>query len=165
MGGRHPTSGVGPADVEALSRSTIPTLPFRVCSVVIVTIKDICFHGGLGVFFPHELDAVANHEWRVLPLTRALPDESGMMVFMAAHVPLFAVIVALVGSDNPKVRTVTKRVVSAFLILHGCLHAAFAHHPSYEFSALLSDCLIYGGMLLGAGFLAFEWVSRDDRVP
>ena len=46
--------------------------------------KGTLFHLGLGTLFTHELDAVANHEWRVLPLLCRLPDDAGMVVFVIA---------------------------------------------------------------------------------
>ena len=36
----------------------------------------------MGTLFTHELDAMLNHEWRVLPLTSWLSDEIGMIVFV-----------------------------------------------------------------------------------
>ncbi len=56
------------------------------------SIREIAFYLGLGSLFTHELDAVPNHEWRGLPLLGTLPDETGMWVFIAAHVPLFAIL-------------------------------------------------------------------------
>jgi len=119
-------------------------------------VKDFVFFFGLGVLFTHELDAMPNHEWRVLPLVRLLPEEMGMNVFVVAHVPLFAFLIALVASPNSRIRTVTKLVVSGFLVLHGFLHTLFASHPKYEFSSFLSDSLILGAAVPGGAYIALE---------
>lgn len=43
----------------------------------------------LATLATHELDAMSNREWRVLPLFSLLPDNLGRVAFVAAHVPLF----------------------------------------------------------------------------
>ncbi len=122
--------------------------------------KDIAFYLGLGSLFTHELDAIPNHEWRGLPLLRALPDETAMVVFVAAHVPLFAVLIALVASSIPRTRKLSRLVIGAFLLLHGLLHALSIGQPSYEFSSTLSNVLIFGASAFGAVYLALEGRDR-----
>ncbi|MEL7313293.1 MAG: DUF6713 family protein, partial [Pseudomonadota bacterium] len=62
--------------------------------------KDALFYLGLGLLFSHELDAMPNHEWRVLPVLSQLEDSVGQTAFVVAHVPLFALIIALIASLN-----------------------------------------------------------------
>ncbi len=123
--------------------------------------KNFLFYIGLGTLLTHELDAISNHEWRVLPLVRELPDEIGMLVFVVIHVPIFAGLIALIASSRPRTRALSRLGVSAFLVLHGLLHFLFLGHPVYEFSTLLSKILIFGGAGLGAMHLALE--CRDSR--
>lgn len=118
--------------------------------------NELAFSLGIGSLFTHELDAIPNHEWRVLPLVRALPDEHAMLLFIAAHVPLFGVLVGFVSSPNPNVRTVSRLGVSAFLVLHGALHALSSGGSSHEFSSTLSRLLIFGGSTFGALHLVLE---------
>jgi hypothetical protein len=40
-----------------------------------------------------------------------LPDETGVLVFIAAHVPLFAVLIALVASKDERVRRLSRLVM------------------------------------------------------
>ena len=124
--------------------------------------REIVFYLGIGTLFTHELDAVANHEWRVLPLIQSLPDNTGMMVFVALHVPLFAGLVALVASSNHRTRRLSRMAFGAFLVIHGLLHALFKGNPAYEFSSILSVALIFGGAALGAIYLTLEW--RNGQV-
>ncbi len=102
-----------------------------------------------------------NHEWRVLPMLRALPDDTGMMVFIAAHLPLFALIIGMIASLHPVIRLRSRLAVGAFLIVHALLHALYSGHESYEFSSILSNLLIFGGASFGAAYLILE--ARDAR--
>lgn len=115
--------------------------------------KEVVFYAALGMLFTHELDAVLNHEWRVMPLIRSLPDDFGMNVFVAAHIPLFAGIIAAVASQNDKTRRLTRIVICTFLVIHAGLHFGFSNDPAYEFGAPLSAILIYGGAAIGALYL------------
>ena len=122
--------------------------------------KDLFFYLGFGTLFTHELDSMLNHEWRVIPIIRALPDETGQIIFTMAHIPLFAILVALVSSKNSKTRKMARTGVGLFLVIHGLLHILFEGHPAYEFSSILSNVLIFGGSIFGIVYLAFEWIGK-----
>lgn len=124
--------------------------------------KNFVFYLGMGAMFTHEIDAIPNHEWRMLPLIRTLPDELGMNVFIGAHVPLFALLIALVASSIPRTRTISKLVICGVLVLHGLLHASFMGHPNYEFSSILSNALIFGGAVFGGLYLVLEVLSKKE---
>lgn len=126
--------------------------------------KERFFYLGIGLFFTHELDAMTNHEWRVLPLTSWLGDDMGRLVFVAAHVPLFAILVALMASLNSVVRSRTRVWLSAFLVLHSMLHAGFVMHDNYEFSSLLSNVLIYGAAMCGLLYLFLYRREKGESV-
>jgi hypothetical protein len=123
-------------------------------------IKDTVFYVGLGALMTHELDAMTNHEWRVLPLIRELPDDLARIVFVAAHVPLFAVVVAWIASTAARTRLRARVAVATFLVLHGGLHAIYTGHESYEFASPLSNTLIFGGAVFGAVYLLLERGTR-----
>jgi len=126
--------------------------------------KEIIFYLGMGTLFTHELDAIQNHEWRVLPLVRMLPDDLGMIIFIVAHIPIFAFLIALVSSSNDRTRTKSRLVISGFLVLHGLIHALFMGHPSYEFSSLLSNSLIFGGAAFGAVYLGLQIRWKNEAA-
>ncbi len=126
-------------------------------------IRDIAFYLGLGSLFTHEIDAVPNHEWRGMPLLGTLPDDTGMWVFIAAHVPLFAILIALVASRDERIRGLSRLVISAFLVVHGLMHALSAGDPSYEFSSPLSRLLIFGSSVLGALYLALSFKREASQ--
>ncbi len=119
---------------------------------------------GIGFLFTHELDAVPNHEWRGMPLLQALSDETGMAVFIAAHVPLFALLVGLVSSTNARTRALSRLGIAAFLLLHGLLHALSMGRATYEFSSTLSNLLIFGGSAFGALYLLLG-ARREPALP
>ena len=126
--------------------------------------KDLIFYLGFGTLIGHELDSMLNHEWRVIPVIRALPDEAGMLFFVMAHIPLFAILVALISSKNNKIRTMSRIGLGIFLVLHGVLHVIFINHPDYEFSTVSSNILIYGGSLFGIVFLFLEWYEKQRNA-
>ncbi len=122
---------------------------------------DTVFYLGMGALFTHELDAIPNHEWRGMPFLQSLPDELGMLVFVVAHIPLFAVLIALVASANTRTRTLSRIGIAAFLLIHGSLHVLSMGRATYEFSSTLSSILIFGGAALGALYLVLEARGRS----
>ncbi|MEL6449399.1 MAG: DUF6713 family protein [Pseudomonadota bacterium] len=124
--------------------------------------KSAIFYLGLALLCTHELDAMPNHEWRVLPLLRLLEDAVGQSVFVVAHVPLFAIIIGLVASLNVRRRRNSRIAVAVFLVAHTFLHWLFSDHPHYEFDSMLSSALIAGAGLCGAFYLAFEWAGKGS---
>ena len=119
--------------------------------------KSFAFYLGLALLFTHELDAMPNHEWQVLPLLNSLEDSVGRITFVIAHVPIFAIVIACVASLNLKTRSKTRDIASGFLVAHALLHFAFSGHSAYEFSSPLSSILIYGAAVCGAVFLIARW--------
>jgi len=126
-------------------------------------LKNFVFYLGLALLLTHELDAMPNHEWQVLPLLSGLTDSVGRIAFVIAHVPIFAVVIAYVGSLDLKTRSMARGIVSAFLIAHAFLHFVFSGHSAYQFGSLLSSILIYGAALCGMFYflaLRLEQVQR-----
>lgn len=104
----------------------------------------------IGAFFTHELDAVKRHEWRILPLMRALPERLGEQVFIWCHVPLFALL--LWGGEGDS-GVATRVGLAVFAIVHVGLHILFRRHPAYEFNNPSSWGLILLTGLLGGIYL------------
>ncbi len=125
--------------------------------------KNTAFYLGLALLFTHELDAMSNHEWRVIPLIRNLTDSVGEVTFVIAHIPIFAIVIACIASLNPGTRSLARDIVSGFLVGHVFLHIAFSGHAAYEFDLLLSLVLVYGAGLCGAMYLAIRLAQRNSR--
>ncbi len=115
--------------------------------------KNIVFYFGLALLFTHELDAMPNHEWRLLPILSSLSDSMGESAFIAAHVPIFALTIALVASLKVAVRDRARYIASGFLIIHAILHYLYSTDDAYEFSSTLSPILIYGAAFSGIAYL------------
>ncbi|MEM8837158.1 MAG: DUF6713 family protein [Pseudomonadota bacterium] len=111
---------------------------------------DLLYYAMVGAFFTHELDAVKRHEWRVLPLVRALPEKTGEQTFIWMHIPLFALL--LWGGDGEP-ESATRIGLSVFAIIHVGLHYIFRRHPAYEFNNVSSWSLIILTGVLGAAYL------------
>ena len=123
--------------------------------------RSALFYLGLGTLFAHELDAIANHEWRVMPILQSFSEEAALTTFVLLHIPLFAVLIALVSSRNDRIRRLSRIGVSVFLLAHAGLHMLFSGGADYEFDSLLSMFLIYGGAVFGGLYLI---VSRRENL-
>jgi type II secretory pathway component PulF len=121
--------------------------------------KSVAFYLGLALLFTHELDAMPNHEWQVLPLLSNLADSVGRNTFVIAHIPIFAVIIACIASLNVKTRSIARDITSGFLVAHALLHLAFSGHSAYQFSSSLSSLLIYGSALCGLLYFVARWME------
>jgi ABC-type amino acid transport system permease subunit len=76
----------------------------------------------LAVLFTHELDAMAQSEWRLLYVLRDLSDEQGRWWFVAMHVPLFWALIALTQHESARVQRASRTGLAAFLH-HSCAAA------------------------------------------
>lgn len=108
---------------------------------------------GVSLLFTHELDAMTHSEWRVLPLTSWLAPDVGRVVFVTLHVPIFALVLGWLTSRLPERVAQGQFWVSVFLVVHAGLHVAFSGQPHYTFEGILSNTLIFGAAVFGAGYL------------
>ncbi|MCW9035433.1 MAG: hypothetical protein OQJ97_14535 [Rhodospirillales bacterium] len=111
--------------------------------------SELVFFTGFALLICHELDAVAQSEWRLLPFLNQLADDLAYVVFVALHIPLFAILIWLVGHQSIHIRLRSQIGVDIFLIVHACLHWILSNHELYTFHSLLSEFLIFGGGAVG----------------
>ena len=123
--------------------------------------RNTLFYLGLATLFTHELDAIANQEWKVMPILRSLPEEVGFNTFVLIHIPLFAVLVAVVSSNNSRLRKLSRLGVGVVLLIHAGLHVVFTNVDGYEFDSMLSSLLIFGGAVVGGLYLLASY--KDFR--
>jgi len=116
---------------------------------------------GYGLLATHELDAVLRAEWRVLPGLSWLAEDLARPLFIALHVPLFALLTAWIGSTEPATRQRARLGISLFLVVHLGLHGLFADHPHYAFRQPSSELYIVGGALCG---LAWLLLGRPQKL-
>jgi hypothetical protein len=123
--------------------------------------KKVFLYLGVALLFTHELDAMTHREWLVLPFTSWLTDETGQLVFVLAHIPLFALVLALLASQNLHIRRRSEIGLCLFMLAHALLHAVFMGHEHYAFESLLSNLLIFGGGICGLGYLLLSRSSQN----
>ncbi len=67
----------------------------------------------------HEMDAVHWKEWRIFGFK---DDEAGLKIFVAAHLPLYLLLLVSLLEIGSLFGTIVSISVSAFLIVHFYLH-------------------------------------------
>jgi hypothetical protein len=117
--------------------------------------KNLIFYLGFATLITHELDAMTQSEWRLLPILRSLPEQIASFAFVVIHIPLLAALMWLTSNEYLSIRHWSRIAVATFLMIHVGLHKLLENHPDYTFNSLLSFGLIYGGGLLGF----FYWIS------
>ncbi len=122
--------------------------------------KPLLFYLGLGFISTHELDAVTQHEWRLLYVLRGLAEPLAEQLFVSLHVPLFAVLVWITHHPVPRWRESARLVLMAFLVIHVSLHWRLSGHPLYTFHSPLSWALILGGGFCGLLYLSLSLRER-----
>jgi hypothetical protein len=110
---------------------------------------DLLFFTGFALLLCHELDAVAQAEWRLLPLLSLMNDTDAYAMFVALHVPLLALVLWWTSSTVLATRRRSQLFVDAFLVIHAALHTALHSHADYTFHTTLSEVCIYGAAVLG----------------
>jgi hypothetical protein len=115
--------------------------------------QELVFALTFGLLTTHELDAVRCFEWRVLPITRWMPEQIGMTTFIVLHIPLFAWLASVCWHSNAANRHLARQLFSCFAIVHVGLHWLFRNDPNYFFQGWLSNGLIIGAGLAGGVFL------------
>jgi len=119
-----------------------------------LSLCDFVFYIGFALLACHELDAVGQAEWKLLPILGRFSDEVAYATFVAGHIPIFAALMWLSGHRSPVVKWRSQMGIDAFLMGHAGLHWLLSDHPLYTFDASLSKFLIFGGGLVGLLHLA-----------
>lgn len=140
-------------------------MPARDARIFVDVSRGVLFYVGLALLLTHEMDAMVNHEWRVLPLLRNVGDALAEDIFVLAHVPLYAIVIAFVASLNTRIRERARLAACGFLFVHAILHAAFSDDANYEFDTLRASLLIYGAAACGLTYLAVAALTRRPGRP
>jgi len=125
-------------------------------------VRSLVFYTGFAILVAHELDAVAQEEWRLLPLFDLLQDSMAYIVFVTLHVPLLAGLMWLTAHPSPRVQQRSRLAVDALLVIHSVLHWYMSADPLYGFHSDFSTALILGGAV--AGFLHLQMSMRALSV-
>ncbi len=115
----------------------------------------------LALLMAHELDAVAQSEWRLLPGLSLLDDGPGRSVFIALHVPLLMALTWALFLSSVVVQRRARLGLGAFMAVHVGLHATLEVPGVSSFPEWLSRAFILGAGLVGADVLLLDvWRSR-----
>jgi lysylphosphatidylglycerol synthetase-like protein (DUF2156 family) len=120
-------------------------------------------HLMLAFLFTHELDAMTQSEWRLLYVLRDLDDVQGRWWFVAIHVPLFWVLIALTHHAQAKVLRVSRAGLAMFCIVHALLHLRLRSDPLSSFNSPLSWSLIFGAAALGVAYLVLMVYKKPTQ--
>lgn len=118
----------------------------------------------LSLLLGHELDAVTQAEWRLLPGLRLLSDDDGRRAFVALHLPLFAVLVWALFLSSATVQRRSRLGLALFMMVHVGLHATLEVPGISSLPEVLSRLFILGAGLVGADLLALEWWHARKAV-
>lgn len=116
------------------------------------------------MFIGHELDAVAQREWRLLYVLRAMPDALAQDIFVLAHVPIVFLLVWLGWHSVERVRSVTRMGCAVFMVVHAGLHWRLREDPLYTFHSATSMFLIFGSLVPAVLLLASDVAQRARSV-
>ncbi|MBK8022655.1 MAG: hypothetical protein IPK19_14790 [Chloroflexi bacterium] len=111
---------------------------------------DLIFVLGLAFLLTHELDAVERGEPAFFFGWAGLSEAACRRWFIAAHVPLFVVILASLMSSGLQIG------LDIFLIVHAGLHLLLRDHPLIRFNTWDSQLWIFGAALSGAAHLVMR---------
>ncbi len=123
--------------------------------------RHLVFYLGLALLACHELDAVARHEWRLLPILGSLDDDVGSILFILFHIPIFTFLFWATGHRSKTIRRRSQMGVDAFLVAHGVAHFAMSGHALYEFEGAVETITVYGGALIGAAHGGLSSINHD----
>ena len=112
----------------------------------------------------HELDAIAQSEWRLLYVLRSFPDHVAQQYFVLLHVPLVAALLHLSFNSQGVVSLWTRSLICAFGPIHALLHSSLSNHPAYSFTSPLSLGLINGYAFAGVAYLLLGALSLNRRA-
>lgn len=119
-------------------------------------VRDLLIAVIFSLTLAHELDAVAQMEWRLLPLLSRLSDGPGRQAFVLVHVPLVAALAWGLFCAAPMARRRTRLGLSGFMAFHVLLHATLERPGVSSFEELPSRAFITLAGLLGTVFLVAE---------
>jgi len=99
----------------------------------------------VSLLFLHEMDAIFRKEWKMMIVLQNIEDEKAHIIFTAAHVFLYMMILYLVVYQ----KDIIFWILQPFSIFHLFLHLGFRNHRSNNFKNLFSLAIIYAMALIG----------------
>ncbi|MDF1662540.1 MAG: hypothetical protein P1V97_12265 [Planctomycetota bacterium] len=114
---------------------------------------NIAFYLIFALFACHEMDAIAAHEWRLLPLINMLEDKVAQVVFILGHIPIFSGLLLLAEHQNRTIKTRSRAAFAVVCGIHSLAHYALSGHELYEFQAPVETVTVHGAGAMGFIYL------------
>lgn len=116
--------------------------------------SDLLFFTAFSFLLAHEMDAVKQKEWQMLPVLSKLKEQSARQVFILLHIPLYGLLLyGLISAGS--IRSTVTIALDGFFIIHLGLHILFHKHRMNNFSTLFSQLYIAVPAVLGGLHLLF----------
>ncbi|MEL6654775.1 MAG: DUF6713 family protein [Bacteroidota bacterium] len=109
---------------------------------------------GLTFLIMHEMDAVRQKEWRIIPAWRNLSDETGYIIFLLIHIPMFLPLFLIPGSSETVFFW-----LDIFLMAHAGIHFVLRNNPHIDFRHWYSWLCIEGAAVMGAIHLGLMYLG------
>lgn len=124
---------------------------------------DLSFYLIFALFTCHEMDAIAAHEWRLLPLFDRLEDPVAQVVFILGHIPIFVGLLYLTEHKRLKWKRRSRAVFAVICGIHSVAHFALSGHELYEFQAPVETITVHGAGLMGLSYLILTKLQGSGR--
>ena len=96
------------------------------------------FYISLALFLVHEMDAIRQREWSMLPAISRLNNRTAYLVFTSIHIPFYGLLFYLL-MINEAVREELILILNIFFIFHAGLHIAFTNHRNNNFKSIFKE--------------------------
>ncbi len=121
---------------------------------------NLVFYVGMSLLVAHELDAVLQHEWRLLPVLSGLDEQTAASTFILIHIPALTILYWSAAHDRKQIREPVRLGVDGFLIAHALIHLAVQNHEAYTFHPPIETITVFGGGVAGLLHAAMVKIPR-----
>lgn len=128
------------------------------------SVNDWLFYVIFALFACHEMDAVAAHEWRMLPGFNLLEDDVAKPSFILGHIPLFALLLFVTEHKSAVIRGRSRAIFAGICVAHSIAHFALSDHELYEFEAPVETITVHGAGLLAFIYLIVQRVRQKTPL-
>lgn len=127
--------------------------------------QDFLFFLGFAFLVCHEIDAVAQHEWRLLPILGGLDDEVAYPWFVLLHAPLLAAMLWATTHGSRVLRIRSRVGLDLFFALHAGIHFLLRYDELAPFDTLTSQICIYSAGAIGLAHALLTLRGLRDAAP
>jgi len=109
---------------------------------------NLLFYVAFSFLLVHEMDAVKQKEWRMLPGFSKLNKKTAQQLFVTLHIPVYiSLLYALIFEESNRSTLII--ILDGFFIIHLGLHLLFIKHQMNSFKTIFSKMYIAVPAILG----------------